>query len=105
MVFASTYFVMERVSAANFTQPLTRTGALYFTVTVFSTVGFGDITPNEYSWGPCNAAGNEDRIQAAALARPLPDSLPANSRTASSCAADIGPSATEKGERGELRRG
>ncbi len=35
---------MERASAASFTQPLTRTDALYFTVTVFSTVGFGDIT-------------------------------------------------------------
>jgi voltage-gated potassium channel len=45
LVFASTYFVMERASAANFTQPLTRTDALYFTITVFSTVGFGDITP------------------------------------------------------------
>ncbi len=45
VLFASTYFVMERASAANFTQPLTRTDALYFTVTVFSTVGFGDISP------------------------------------------------------------
>jgi voltage-gated potassium channel len=45
LLFASTYFVMERISAADFTQPLTRTDALYFTVTVFSTVGFGDITP------------------------------------------------------------
>ena len=44
VVFASTYFVMERASAASFTEPLTRTDALYFTVTVFSTVGFGDIT-------------------------------------------------------------
>jgi voltage-gated potassium channel len=43
VLFASTYFVMERVSAANFTEPLTRTDALYFTVTVFATVGFGDI--------------------------------------------------------------
>ena len=43
LLFASTYFVMERASAANFTQPLTRTDALYFSVTVFSTVGFGDI--------------------------------------------------------------
>jgi hypothetical protein len=34
---------MERASAANFTQPLTRTDALYFSVTVFTTVGFGDI--------------------------------------------------------------
>ena len=45
VVFASAYFVMERTSAASFTQPLTRTDALYFTVTVFSTVGFGDISP------------------------------------------------------------
>jgi hypothetical protein len=44
VLFASTYFLMERDSAANFSQPLTRTDALYFTVTVFTTVGFGDIT-------------------------------------------------------------
>ena len=44
LLFASTYFLMERASAANFTQPLSRTDALYFSVTVFSTVGFGDIT-------------------------------------------------------------
>ena len=44
LLFASTYFLMERTSAANFTQPLTRTDALYFSVTVFTTVGFGDIT-------------------------------------------------------------
>jgi ion channel len=44
LLFASTYFEMERNSAASFTQPLTRTDALYFTVTVFTTVGFGDIT-------------------------------------------------------------
>ena len=44
LLFSSAYFVMERNSAASFTQPLTRTDALYFTVTVFTTVGFGDIT-------------------------------------------------------------
>jgi voltage-gated potassium channel len=44
LLFASTYFEMERASAASFTQPLTRTDALYFTVTVFTTVGFGDIS-------------------------------------------------------------
>lgn len=45
LIFASTYYVMEQASAASFTQHLSKTDALYFTVTVFSTVGFGDITP------------------------------------------------------------
>ncbi|MFZ0044790.1 MAG: potassium channel family protein [Streptosporangiaceae bacterium] len=45
LVFASTYYVMQHASASSFTQPLTKTDALYFTVTVFSTVGFGDIAP------------------------------------------------------------
>jgi len=45
LLFACTYFVLERLSAGTFSQPLTRSDSLYFTVTVFSTVGFGDITP------------------------------------------------------------
>ena len=44
LLFAGTYFVMGTISAGTFSQPMTRTDALYFTVTVFSTVGFGDIT-------------------------------------------------------------
>ncbi len=45
LLFASAYFIMARASPANFsTHSLTRTDALYFTVTVFATVGFGDIT-------------------------------------------------------------
>ncbi|HEX6758963.1 MAG TPA: potassium channel family protein [Propionibacteriaceae bacterium] len=44
LLFAATYFVMGAISPGNFTEPLTRTDALYFTVTVFATVGFGDIT-------------------------------------------------------------
>jgi hypothetical protein len=44
LLFASTYFVIERLRPGSFTQALSRTDALYFTVTVFSTVGFGDIT-------------------------------------------------------------
>jgi voltage-gated potassium channel len=44
LLFAGTYYVMGGISEANFSEPLTRTDALYFTVTVFSTVGFGDIT-------------------------------------------------------------
>jgi ACR3 family arsenite efflux pump ArsB len=44
LLFAIVYAVMAAISASNFGGPLTRTDALYFTVTVFSTVGFGDIT-------------------------------------------------------------
>ena len=44
LLFAGTYYELAKNSAGSFTGPLTRTDALYFTVTVFSTVGFGDIT-------------------------------------------------------------
>jgi voltage-gated potassium channel len=44
LLFASTYVFMATVSASNFGERLTHTDALYFAVTVFSTVGFGDIT-------------------------------------------------------------
>jgi voltage-gated potassium channel len=44
-VFATIYLSLSHTSAANFSQRLDHTRALYFTVTVFSTVGFGDITP------------------------------------------------------------
>ena len=45
VVFASTYWIVAAQQAGAFTEPLNRTDGLYFTVTVFSTVGFGDITP------------------------------------------------------------
>ena len=35
--------MMANHDPATFTQPLTRTDSLYFTVTIFATVGFGDI--------------------------------------------------------------
>ena len=44
LLFASTYVVMDAIAASSFNQPMTRTNALYFTVTVFATVGLGDIT-------------------------------------------------------------
>ena len=45
LLFALVYFKMADVQAQAFSEPLNRTDALYFTITVFSTVGFGDITP------------------------------------------------------------
>ena len=44
LLFSGTYVVMAAISASNFGEKLTHTDALYFTVTVFATVGFGDIT-------------------------------------------------------------
>lgn len=45
LLFAAVYYMMSRSGTAVFNERLTRTDALYFTVTVFSTVGFGDIVP------------------------------------------------------------
>ena len=44
IVFASAYYLIQNADANAFTAPLTKTDSLYFTVTVFTTVGFGDIT-------------------------------------------------------------
>lgn len=46
LLYSAAYFLLERGHAASFAQPMTRTDALYFAVTVFSTVGFGDIAPH-----------------------------------------------------------
>lgn len=45
LVFASTYLLLDATVPGAFTEPLSHTDALYFTVTVFTTVGFGDIAP------------------------------------------------------------
>jgi voltage-gated potassium channel len=44
LLFAATYVVLAALSPGSFGGHLTHTDGLYFTVTVFSTVGFGDIT-------------------------------------------------------------
>ncbi|MGH3879228.1 MAG: potassium channel family protein [Actinophytocola sp.] len=45
LTFANVYFLVAHNVPDSFTDPLTRTDSLYFTVTVFATVGFGDIAP------------------------------------------------------------
>jgi voltage-gated potassium channel len=45
VMFAWIYLTMSNSDPTAFGGSLNRTSALYFTVTVFSTVGFGDITP------------------------------------------------------------
>ncbi len=44
-LFSSIYLAMSHESVKTFTQQLDHVRALYFTVSIFSTVGFGDITP------------------------------------------------------------
>jgi Ion channel len=45
VLFAWIYLTLAHSDPRSFDLPLSRTGALYFAVTVFSTVGFGDIVP------------------------------------------------------------
>jgi len=46
LLFATTYFLMSLHGSGTFSQEdLSRTDALYFTITMFATVGFGDISP------------------------------------------------------------
>ena len=44
LLFATYYCIVSDNSPSSFSSQLTRTDALYFTVTVFATVGFGDVT-------------------------------------------------------------
>ena len=44
LLFSATYFTMSHNDDGAFSALLSRTDALYFTVTIFSTVGFGDLT-------------------------------------------------------------
>jgi voltage-gated potassium channel len=44
LLFATTYYLMARAQPTAFSAPITRTDAMYFSSTIFTTVGFGDIT-------------------------------------------------------------
>jgi voltage-gated potassium channel len=43
VMFSTTYFLSSRADAQSFNEPLSRLDAVYFTTTVFATVGFGDV--------------------------------------------------------------
>lgn len=45
VMFSASYFLLSKELPESFAERLSRTDALYFTVTVFATVGFGDIAP------------------------------------------------------------
>ncbi|WP_435611743.1 potassium channel family protein [Streptomyces sp. bgisy159] len=45
LIFAAAYEVVSQNRTDSFTETLERTDAMYFAVTVFATVGFGDIAP------------------------------------------------------------
>jgi voltage-gated potassium channel len=45
LAFASTYLGISHQQPSSFNDPLSKVDALYFTVTVVATVGFGDIVP------------------------------------------------------------
>ncbi|WP_256794779.1 potassium channel family protein [Terrabacter sp. Ter38] len=45
IVFASSHYVIDNIDPDSYTQPMTRLDALYYTVTTFATVGYGDISP------------------------------------------------------------
>jgi len=45
VVFAAAYLTMSHVDAKAFSEPLDRTGALYFAIVTLGTVGYGDIAP------------------------------------------------------------
>ncbi|MGV9347138.1 potassium channel family protein [Streptomyces spiralis] len=44
LLFAGAYYLLDRSAPGSFSERLTRTDALYFALTTFATVGYGDIT-------------------------------------------------------------
>ena len=45
VVFSTTHYLINGLEPSSYSEPMTRFDALYFTMTTFATVGFGDITP------------------------------------------------------------
>lgn len=45
VLFATLHYVIADLNRAAYSEPMTRLDALYFTVTTFATVGYGDLSP------------------------------------------------------------
>ncbi|MFG3284436.1 potassium channel family protein [Streptomyces sp. NPDC048111] len=45
VLFSAVYYLLAHDVPGSFSEPLSRTASLYFTISVFVTVGFGDIVP------------------------------------------------------------
>ena len=45
LLFSVAHYLLDMAAPESYTEPLNRLDALYFSVTIFATVGFGDITP------------------------------------------------------------
>jgi voltage-gated potassium channel len=48
VTYASCYLTVSRLRPGSFSQPLDRVGSLYYTVTTFGTVGYGDIAAKSH---------------------------------------------------------
>jgi hypothetical protein len=44
LLFATLYYLLDHANTATFGTPLSRTDTMYFSTTVLTTVGFGDVT-------------------------------------------------------------
>ncbi len=72
LLFATFYYLLDRNSPGSFTEPMTRFDAVYFTVTVFATVGFGDIAAvSEGARGAVTAQMIGDIVLVGVLAKVL----------------------------------
>ena len=71
LLFAASYYVMARDDAASFSPSvLSRTDTLYFTVTTFATVGYGDIVRGQRGRAPPRHVPDVPRPARAGLRHP-----------------------------------
>jgi voltage-gated potassium channel len=45
LLFSAAHYLLDMAAPESYTEPMSRLDALYFSVTMFATVGFGDIAP------------------------------------------------------------